>query len=454
MSKADLFLGIEAAGTGTHPASWRRADSGAEDLFTAHYWTAVVTLAERFGFDAVLLPDSFRVQEGGAGVTRGRLDAVAIAARTAPLTRRIALIPQAPVTHTEPFHVSKAIAALDFASLGRAGWEVTVSSTATEAKAFGRKDVQDGPALWHEAGEAIEVVTRLWDSWEDDAEIRDVATGRFIDRDRLHYIDFTGDNFAVKGPSITPRSPQGQPIVTVRADDPESTEVAVHRADLIRISAPDLATAAQRRIALRAALATAGRDPDSVRVLLDLPVHLADSAEQARADVRELDGWAARSAAVVTGADHTATRADDDSAPHAGDAAATLLHAGTAADLDVLLAEIAAAGIVDGVVLQPLALRATLTILTAHHRTAPASAALPGAAGSSDLATGDQATATGTAEVVTSGAANSTNPPAPQRDSVTGADSAARAGAPVTLRDRLGLARPASRYATATGAAL
>ncbi|MEU5408793.1 LLM class flavin-dependent oxidoreductase [Nocardia asteroides] len=341
MSTDGLFLGIETGGTGVHPASWRRADSRAEDLFTAGYWTEVVTRAEQLGADAVFLPDSFGLQPGGTTVTRGRLDAVAIAARTAPITRRIALIPQVPVTHTEPFHVSKAIAALDFASLGRAGWEVGVSPGTAQAKAFGRKDVQTDVSLWQEADEAIEVVTRLWDSWEDDAEIRDVPTGRFIDRDRLHYIDFTGAHFAVKGPSITPRSPQGQPIVTVRADDPVAIDVAVRRGDLLRISAPDLATAAARRVALRATLATAGRDPDTVRVLLDLPVHLADSAARARAEVDELDRWHA--------------------AP-----APELLHAGTVADLDELLAEIAASGIADGVVLRPLALHATLAALTAR----------------------------------------------------------------------------------------
>ncbi|MFD4444670.1 LLM class flavin-dependent oxidoreductase [Nocardia sp. NPDC058519] len=387
MSKTGLFLGIETVGTGTHPASWRRADSGAEDLFTAGYWTAVIATAETLGFDAVFLPDSFGIQAGGTAVTRGRLDAVAIAARTAPLTSRIGLIPQVPVTHTEPFHASKAVTALDFASLGRAGWEVTVSTAEVEAKAFGRKDVQDLESLWHEADEAVEVVTRLWDSWEDDAEIRDVPTGRFIDRDRLHYIDFTGDNFSVRGPSITPRSPQGQPIVTVRADDPESAEVAVRRADIIRITATDLPTATERRTVLRTAIAATGRDPDTVQILLDLPVHLSDSAVDAHSEVAELDGWAVR--------------------PHLD--TDRLHHVGTAAGLDDVLAEITRSGI-DGVVLRPIALHATLTALTAHRAEGE-----PGQL----VDAGDIAEAS----------------PAP------------------TLRDRLGLPRPLNRYAT-TGAAL
>ncbi|MEV0294998.1 LLM class flavin-dependent oxidoreductase [Nocardia sp. NPDC050710] len=364
---SEFLVGVEADGTGVHPASWRRADSRAEELSTGSYWVDAVTAAERAGVDVVFVPDSFQLQQGGAGVTRARLDALAIAARVAAATRGIGLLPQAPVTHTEPFHLSKAIASLDFASLGRAGWEVTVSDGAEQAKAFGRKDTQDAAALWHEGDEAIEVVTRLWDSSEDGAEIRDVPTGRFIDRERLHYIDFASDNFSVRGPSITPRSPQGQPIVAVRADDEPSTEVAVRRADLIRITAGDLATARARRTALRAALVAADRDPDTVAVLLDLDIHLAISQQVADAEVADPEGW------------------------WPGDSMAPLRHIGTVAGLRTLLAEIADARGADGVVLRPLVLHPTL----AH---------LPGL-GRGPLSAG-------------------------------------------TLRDRLGLARPISRYAT------
>ncbi|MEV6562650.1 LLM class flavin-dependent oxidoreductase [Nocardia sp. NPDC051756] len=343
MAESDFFLAVELAGTGIHPASWRRDDSRAEDLFTGGYWSDAVTAAETAGVDAVFLPDSFGLQPGGPGVARGRLDAVAIAARVAAATRHIGLLPQGAVTHTEPFHLAKAIQSLDFASFGRAGWEATVSEGVEQARAFGRKGEQDAASLWHEADEAIEVVTRLWDSWEDDAEIRDVPTGRFIDRDRLHYIDFAGDNFSVKGPSITPRSPQGQSIVAVRAHDDESTGVAVRRADLIRVAASDLDSARVLRTALRTAVRAADRDPDVVRVLLDVEVHLADSAADADSAVAQLDQWTAGSPAG-------------------------LRHIGTPATLRELLGSIDASGAADGVVLRPLAVPATVRHLAALER--------------------------------------------------------------------------------------
>ena len=114
-------------------------------------------------------------------------------------------MPVVTTTHTEPFHVSKAIATLDFVSGGRAGMQARISPTDLEARLFGRRtspnrtdgvDVPGGSEaisdLFEEAADFVEVLRRLWDSWEDDAEIRDVATGRFIDRDKVHYIDFEG----------------------------------------------------------------------------------------------------------------------------------------------------------------------------------------------------------------------------------------------------------------------
>ena len=167
-----------------------------------------------------------------------------VAARVAPLTRNIGLIPTAIATHTEPFHLSKAIATLDYVSTGRAGVRIRVSGGPQEAELFGRRTAEryrledaDRPgtpiaALFDEAADYVEVMRRLWDSWEDDAEIRDAATGRFVDREKLHYIDFEGAQFSVRGPSITPRPPQGQPIVSALAHRPVPYQLVGRSTDL------------------------------------------------------------------------------------------------------------------------------------------------------------------------------------------------------------------------------
>jgi len=216
MSETDpLHLAVALDGTGWHPAAWRSPSARPGELFTPGYWTDLVTEAERGLLDFVTFEDALALQssrldgepDGRTDQVRGRLDAVLVAARVAPLTSRIGLVPSISALHTEPFHISKAIATLDLVSQGRAGWQVAVSRTEEEALLFGRKPAAPPALLWQEAAEAVEVVVRLWDSWEDDAVIRDVATGRYVDRDRLHYIDFVGEFFSVKGPSITVHLP-------------------------------------------------------------------------------------------------------------------------------------------------------------------------------------------------------------------------------------------------------
>jgi len=234
-----LHLGVALDGYGWHPEAWRHSPEG-EPVTSGRYWSGLAVTAERglldfVTFDDALTPQRRRRAEIEPRWLAGRPDAVLIASRVAPTTRHIGLIPVATVTHTEPFHVSKAIATLDFVSRGRAGWQVRVSGTRHEAELFGRRDIS-AVDLFDEASDAVEVARRLWDSWEDDAVIRDAATGRFIDRDKLHYIDFEGKYFSVKGPSITPRSPQGQPVVAALAHAQPVYEFAARSADLVFVT--------------------------------------------------------------------------------------------------------------------------------------------------------------------------------------------------------------------------
>ena len=241
-----LHLAVALDGAGWHPAAWREPDARPSELFSPGYWVDLVVEAERGLLDFVTIEDSLALQstrrrelDERTDQVRGRLDAVLVAARVAPRTSAIGIVPVATTTHTEPFHVSKSIATLDYVSNGRAGMQARVSATSFEARQFGRREINAaGPApgtpgdatavadLFDEAADFIEVVRRLWDSWEDDAEIRDVATGRFVDRDKLHYIDFEGKWFSVRGPSITPRPPQGQPPVSVLAHVPVAFALA------------------------------------------------------------------------------------------------------------------------------------------------------------------------------------------------------------------------------------
>jgi alkanesulfonate monooxygenase SsuD/methylene tetrahydromethanopterin reductase-like flavin-dependent oxidoreductase (luciferase family) len=307
-----FHLAVALEGAGWHPAAWREPTARPAELLTGRYWTDVIAEAERGLLDFVTIEDGFSVQSSRPDRVTGRLDAVLVAARVAPLTRHIGLVPTVVVTHTEPFHISKAIATLDYASNGRAGVRVRVSASPQEAALFGRRDVpaldlrdRDDPAvrrlttaLFDEAADYVEVIRRLWDSWDDDAEIRDVATGRFVDRDRLHYIDFAGDYFSVKGPSITPRPVQGQPIVAALGHATVPYQLIAKSADVGFVTPADADHA--RRIV--AEIHAARVAPDPVQVVADLVVFLGPTAAAAadrKARLDELAGRAYESDATV-----------------------------------------------------------------------------------------------------------------------------------------------------------
>jgi len=316
-----LHLGVALEGAGWHPAAWREPGARPTELFTAGYWLDQVREAERGLLDFVTFEDSFALQssdrfapDGRTDQVRGRLDAVLVAARVAPLTGNIGLIPTVIATHTEPFHISKAIATLDYVSTGRAGFRIRVSGGLEEAALFGRRtfapyrlEDADRPgtplaALFDEAADFVEVVRRLWDSWEDDAEIRDAATGRFVDREKLHYIDFEGPHFSVRGPSITPRPPQGQPIVSALAHRPVPYQLVGRSADLGFVTPFDTAGARAILAEIRAAQAAADRAAETAHVVGDVVVFLDDDAAAAadrKGRLDELAGAPLRSDALV-----------------------------------------------------------------------------------------------------------------------------------------------------------
>ena len=133
--------------------------------------------------------------------------------------------------------------------------------------------------LFDEAEDFVEVIRRLWDSWEDDAEIRDAATGRFIDRDKIHYIDFVGSHFSVKGPGIVPRPPQGQPLVTALAHATVPYRFAARSADIVFVTPIDTADARRIVDEIRSEQAGAGRADETLHVFADLVVFLDTTTE-------------------------------------------------------------------------------------------------------------------------------------------------------------------------------
>jgi alkanesulfonate monooxygenase SsuD/methylene tetrahydromethanopterin reductase-like flavin-dependent oxidoreductase (luciferase family) len=255
MSTGGLLLAVEAGGAGLDPRSLRET----------------VSAAERAGFAFATFGDEPVPPPGGA-----RVEAGVRAAFLSRLTRRIGLAPALHVTTTEPFHLATQLASLDHASQGRAAWVVGAANDGQARATIGATPLDDA-TLRQEVRDVIDVARALWDSWEDDAVIKDVATGRFVDNDKVHHIRFEGASFSVVGPLITPRPPQGQ-VVVIAAD----TLGVADRADITLVGGPQgLAERAERARAagsplVFAELEVALRRPDEGAELADLVAGLAD----------------------------------------------------------------------------------------------------------------------------------------------------------------------------------
>ncbi|MFK4227837.1 LLM class flavin-dependent oxidoreductase [Streptomyces sp. NPDC019890] len=326
MSNNPLHLAVALNGVGWHPAAWRSHGACPGALFTPAYWADLVAEAERGLLDFVTFEDAPGLQSAAphrpddrTDQVRGSLDALLLAAHLAPLTTHIGLVPTVNVTHTEPFHLAVGIATLDHASEGRAGWRPQISPRAADAAHFGRRstpqltddDIRDPEMiakrlrpLFAEATDVVEVARRLWDSWEDDAEIRDTATGRFIDRDKLHHIDFEGAYFNVKGPSITPRPPQGQPLVASLAHASTPYEFAARGCDVVFITPFDRTGAKAILARVDEAVDRVGRDvrASPLRRFADVVVFLDDepgAAVRRKERLDALDGTEFTSDAVI-----------------------------------------------------------------------------------------------------------------------------------------------------------
>jgi alkanesulfonate monooxygenase SsuD/methylene tetrahydromethanopterin reductase-like flavin-dependent oxidoreductase (luciferase family) len=248
-------VGIELDGEGSHPASWRRAKHAPNESLSGRTLLQRVRAAENAGFTLATFEDSIVPPRGGVSA---RVDAVNRASFAAAATSTIGLVPVVETTYAEPFHTSSQLATLDYASRGRGGWIAVRASDLASARAWGRPVLAEDADIDREQRDSISVVRALWDSWEDDAVIRDYATGRFLDRDKLHYVDFEGESFSVKGPAIVPRPPQGQLVVF-------GTEADRAQVDVV------LLTESDRDAAVAAASGSGGLTFVEVSVTLDTP---------------------------------------------------------------------------------------------------------------------------------------------------------------------------------------
>ena len=267
-----LSLGAFLMETGHHIAAWRHPDThAAGGLDFAHYAELAQT-AERAKFDAIFFADSVSVRDThvpslSRTARADHFEPITLLSALSVVTKHIGLIATVSTSFNEPYNVARKFASLDYLSGGRSGWNLVTSSTETEAHNFSLDKHLDHAVRYERAKEFYDVVSGLWDSWEDDAFIRDKASGIYFDPGRLHTLDYRGKHFKVRGPLNVARSPQGWPVVVQAGASEAGRELAAQTAEVIFVAHQTLDEAKQFYRDVKGRLARYGRRPEHLKIM-------------------------------------------------------------------------------------------------------------------------------------------------------------------------------------------
>ncbi|WP_283147883.1 LLM class flavin-dependent oxidoreductase [Silvimonas soli] len=295
MSQRQLKLNAFLMTAGHHVAAWRHPDSRADGGIRFDHFKQIAQAAERAKFDAVFFADSAAVWNGGPqqeaqsrGAQSDHFEPVTLLSALAAVTEHIGLIATVTTTYNEPYHLARKFASLDHLSNGRAGWNLVTSANAAEAFNFGLDAHVAHADRYARAEEFIDVATGLWDSWEDDAFIRDKASGVFFDPERLHVLDHQGKHFRVRGPLNVARPVQGYPVIVQAGSSEPGKELAARTAEVIFTAQLTLENAQAFYRDVKGRLAKYGRSPDELKILPGIFPVVGRTREEAQAKYKAL----------------------------------------------------------------------------------------------------------------------------------------------------------------------
>ncbi|MGY2047899.1 LLM class flavin-dependent oxidoreductase [Methylobacterium sp. JK268] len=284
MSKPErsLALNLFIYPGGHHEAAWRHPHSEPRRVMDIGYYQDLARRAEEAKFDAIFFADGPSLPENVRYSSRVRFEPVTWLTAIAAATSRIGLIGTASTTYGEPYNLARLFASLDHISGGRAGWNIVTTSDPGAAQNFGLPEHPPHGDRYDRAREFLEVVTKLWDSWEDDALVADPASGVFADPDKVHRIDHAGRHYRVRGPLNVPRPPQGRPVYVQAGSSEDGRSFAAQHAEAIFTAHQTLASAQAFYADIKARAAALGRRPEHIRILPGISPFIGST--QAEAD--------------------------------------------------------------------------------------------------------------------------------------------------------------------------
>ena len=289
-----IRLGAFLPGGGQHIAAWRHPDSPADGATSFDFHVKLAQEAERGLFDAYFLADGLAIAFGG-GVEGGNakvagFEPVTLFSALAPLTKNLGFIATASTTYEEPYNTARKFASLDLISGGRAGWNVVTTATEAAAHNFNLDHQHPHAFRYRRAAEHVDVVKKLWDSFEDDAFLRDKDSGQFFDPAKVHPANHSGDHFKVRGPLNVSRSAQGHPVIVQAGQSDDGRGLAAATAEVIFTAHQRLDTAQEFYRDIKARAQGLGRNPDHILIMPDVSPFVGQTEAEAREKYDRLTG--------------------------------------------------------------------------------------------------------------------------------------------------------------------
>ena len=269
-----MKLGLNIVANGGHAAGWRMPEAQADAAMDIKLWIQMAQAAERACIHFMFWADGIAVRHSARDEDElsynARIDVfepLGVIGALSAVTERLGFVASASTTYNEPYHVARKFASLDYVSGGRVGWNVVTSWSEQEAHNFGRESHMEHALRYRRAEEFTRVVFGLWDSWEDDAFIRDKASGRYFDPAKLHTLHHRGEVFAVEGPLNVGRPLQGYPVIAQAGSSGPGQDLGARIADLIYTAQKTREGAIAFYDSVKSHGAAAGRDPASMLVM-------------------------------------------------------------------------------------------------------------------------------------------------------------------------------------------
>jgi FMN-dependent oxidoreductase (nitrilotriacetate monooxygenase family) len=276
-------------GLGMHTAAWIAREGDVADYLSPDFYRDIAQTAERGKLHAVFLAEQMTNQEVGTERPCGALDTATVLALMAAVTDRVGLVGTASTTYNQPYDLARRFATLDHLSRGRLGWNSIATQNPTVIEQYGGGSHPDHEERYERADEFIDVVLKLWDSWEDGALVGDRENGVFARAELVHDINHVGKYFSVRGPMPFPRSRQGRPVIFQAGSSPRGRDQAAKYADAVFTAQHLLESARDFRLDMRNRAEAYGRDPDEIKILPGMSLVLGATEEQAWERKRLLD---------------------------------------------------------------------------------------------------------------------------------------------------------------------